>query len=51
MIMKMPYAVLFISPRGDSWNGASRTIGVYKLVAMGHLEPWTILNFFVREGD
>lgn len=51
MIMKMPYAVLLIDPRGDSWNGASRTIGVYELLAMGHLEPWTILDFFVGEED
>lgn len=51
MIMKMPHSVLSICPRGDYWNRASGTTGVYELVAMGHLEYWTFLGFLVGEGD
>lgn len=51
MVLKVSYSVLFIGPRRDCWRGAPRTIGVCELPAVGHLEPWTFLDFFVGKGD
>lgn len=51
MVLKMSYSVLFIGPRGDCWHKAPGIIEVCELAAVGHLEPWTFLDFLVGKGE